>query len=135
MTRSFPWVWILLAALLLLIPGPAGRLLLDLLGGLTLTLLLLPLLAGGAAVLGWQLLKRRLRTCPNCGLASIGTPVCPACGTVFSAEDRSADPPWGDGMGSTADVDPRTVTINVDAVDVDGDVDPDAVSSRSQSPD
>lgn len=129
MTRSFPWVWILLAAVLLLIPGPAGRLLLDLLGGLTLTLLLLPLLAGGAAFLGWQLLKRRLRTCPACGLASVGTPVCPACGTVFSAEDGSADSSWGDGLGTMPDVDPRNVTINVDAVDVD------AVSPLNQSPD
>ena len=41
MNRSLPWGWIALAAFLLLLPGPAGRLLLDLIGGLTLTLLLL----------------------------------------------------------------------------------------------
>ena len=129
MTRSFPWVWILLAAFLLLIPGPAGRLLIDLLGGITLTLLLRPLLAGGAALLGWQLLKRRLRTCPACGLASFGTPVCPACGTVFSADDPAEAPAWGEGLGSPGAVDPRNVTINVEAIDVDGDV-----SVRDQSP-
>jgi len=119
MPRSFPWVWILLAAVLLLLPGPAGRLLIDLLGGLTLTLLLLPVLAGGAAFLGWQVLKRRLRTCPECGVASLGVPVCPGCGTVFSADDGSAEKTWGDRFGSAGAIDPRDVTINVDAVDVD----------------
>jgi len=119
MSRSFPWVWVLLAAVLLLIPGPAGRLLIDLLGGLTLTLLLLPVLAGGAAFIGWQVLKRRLRTCPECGLASLGVPVCPGCGTGFATGEGSDPPGWGEGFGSSGAIDPRDVTINVEAVDVD----------------
>ena len=44
MRRDLPWFWIGLAGLLLLLPGPVGRVLLDLIGGLTLTILLLPLL-------------------------------------------------------------------------------------------
>ena len=119
MARSFPWVWILLAALLLLVPGPAGRLLLDVLGGLTLTLLLLPVLAGGAAFLGWQVLKRRLRTCPECGLSSFGTPVCPGCGSVFADGEGSDASAWGEGFATSGPIDPRDVTINVEAVDVD----------------
>jgi hypothetical protein len=111
MGRPVPWLWILLA-LLLLVPGPAGRLLLDLLGGLTLTLLLLPLLAAGAAVIGWQILQRRLRTCPSCGTVSLGQAVCPACGTLL-------DPGSGGGSDSRApEIDPRNVTINVEATDV-----------------
>ncbi len=129
MTRSFPWFWILLAVLLLLIPGPAGRLLLDLLGGLTLTLLLLPVLAGGAAFLGWQVLKRRLRTCPECGLASLGVPVCPGCGTVFPDGNGSDASAWAERVAATRAIDPRDVTINVEAVDVD------AVSPRDQASD
>jgi hypothetical protein len=103
---SIPWFWILLPVLFLVLPGPARRLLLDLLGGLTLTLLLLPLLVGGLAVLGWQILRRRLRTCEACGFSSLGSPVCPACGTPFTegVTDR--------------DLDARNVTINVEAVDV-----------------
>ena len=113
MGRPFPWLWLLLA-LLLLAPTPAGRLLLDLLGGLTLTLLLLPLLAGGAALIGWQILKRRLRTCPSCGTVSLGQAVCPACGTLL---DPSAG--GGSDIGSI-EIDPRNVTINVEATDVEG---------------
>jgi hypothetical protein len=114
MGRPSPWLWLLLA-LLLLAPTPIGRLLLDLLGGLTLTLLLLPLLAGGAALIGWQLLKRRLRTCPSCGTASLGQPVCPACGTLLDPGQG------GDSNRGSVDIDPRNVTINVEATDVEND--------------
>jgi hypothetical protein len=112
MARPIPWFWILLA-LVLLVPGPAGRFLLDLLGGLTLTLLLLPLLAAGVGVIGWQILQRRLRTCPSCGTVSFGQPTCPACGTLLD--------PSGDARATRQKevIDPRNVTINVEAIDVD----------------
>ena len=115
MPRSFPWFWILLAALLLLLPGPAGRLLLDLLGGLTLTLLLLPLLAGGAAWIGWQVLRSRLRTCSVCGVSSFATDVCPACGSPFQVSDAAAAVASETGSG----LDASKVTINVEAVEVE----------------
>ncbi len=123
MERRIPWLWIGIAAALLLLPTAAGRLLLDVIGGLTLTLLLLPLLIGGAALIGWQILRRRLRTCPSCGLASLGMEVCPACGASMAQEGSGADgssptrPFWP--SGEPAEIDARDVTITVDAVDVD----------------
>jgi len=110
MNRSLPWGWILLAGLLLLIPGPAGRLLLDILGGLTLTLLLLPLLLGAAGLIGWRLLSRRLVTCSACGAPSIGMSQCPSCGASMSASGAS---------NVDGDVDASSATITVDAVAVD----------------
>ena len=126
MNRSFPWGWILLAGLLLLIPGPAGRLLLDLLGGITLTLLLLPLLLGAAGLIGWRLISRRLVTCAACGASSIGMAQCPACGAPLSASGA----PDVDG-----DLDARTATITVDAVAVDrsGDRGPEASPDSDQT--
>jgi hypothetical protein len=110
MNRSLPWGWILFAGLLLLIPGPAGRLLLELLGGLTLTLLLLPLLVGAAALIGWRLLSRRLVTCPACGAPSIGMSQCPSCGAPMSVAGAS---------DIDGDVDASSATITVDAVAVE----------------
>ena len=62
MQGSRTWLWLLLALLLLLAPGPAGRFVLDLLGGITLLLVLLPLLLGAAGFVAWQVIQRRLRT-------------------------------------------------------------------------
>jgi hypothetical protein len=99
-----------LGLLLLLFPTPLGRLLLDLLGGFALLLLVLPLLAGGAALVGWQLLRRRLRTCPSCGLTTIATDQCPACGASLGGHDAVP--------ADQGELDPRSATITVDAVSV-----------------
>jgi hypothetical protein len=110
---SLPWTWIALAAFLLLLPGPVRRLLLEFAGGLTLFVLLLPLLAAGLGLLAWQFYRRRFRTCANCGMVSLGTSQCPACGAEL---DGSAA---GVGSGFNDDeLDASDVTINVSAVDV-----------------
>jgi hypothetical protein len=106
MNRSLPWGWIALAALLLLLPSPLGRVLLDLLGGLTLLLLLLPLLAGAAGFVGWQLLRRRLRSCQVCGTTSLGMDTCPACGAPLGNESTP---------GAVPELDARSATITVEA--------------------
>lgn len=115
MSRPLPWFWIALATVLLLLPMPVGRFLLDLLGGLTLTLLLLPLLAGAAAWIGWQVLRARLRPCPVCGVSSLAAEICPACGASMQAE-----PGVPSGFAaSSAGLDASQVTINVEAVEVE----------------
>jgi hypothetical protein len=110
---SLPWSWIALAALLLLLPGPVRRLLFELAGGFTLLVLLLPLLAAGLGLLAWQFYRRRFRTCAECGMVSMGTTQCPACGADL---DSSADGlgfwPNGDELNAS------DVTINVSAIDV-----------------
>jgi hypothetical protein len=110
---SLPWSWIALAALLLLLPGPVRRLLFELAGGFTLLVLLLPLLAAGLGLLAWQFYRRRFRTCAECGMVSMGTTQCPACGADL---DSSAD---GLGFGPNGDeLNASDVTINVSAIDV-----------------
>jgi len=111
MQRSRTWLWLLLALLLLLAPGPAGRFVLDLLGGITLLLVLLPLLLGAAGFVAWQVIQRRLRTCEACGLASIEKEFCPACGSAFSAPAAGAE------SGEQFDV--SNVTIDVQVVNED----------------
>mgnify|MGYP006280498305 CR=1 FL=1 len=116
MSRPLPWFWIVLAAVLLLLPMPAGRVLLDLLGGLTLTILLLPLLAGAAVWIGWQVLRSRLRTCPACGTLSFASDLCPACGSSMTADG----PAEGLRVGSPLEgLDASQVTINVQAIEVE----------------
>lgn len=116
---SFPWFWVVLAAILLLLPGTAGRFLLDVIGGVTLLLLLLPLLAAGAGYLAWQALRSRLNTCTVCGTTSFGTALCPACGSPLTGPaggGSASDPPWA--ARDTNALEVGSVTIDVEAVDV-----------------
>ena len=66
MQRPIPWLWITLIGVLLIAPGLAGRLFVDVLEGITLLLVLGPLVLGGAGFLAWQWFKRRIVTCPAC---------------------------------------------------------------------
>ena len=111
MQRSRTWLWLLLALLLLLAPGPAGRFVLDLLGGITLLLVLLPLLLGAAGFVAWQVIQRRLRTCEACGFASMENEFCPACGNAFAAPTAGAE------SGEQFDV--SNVTIDVQVLNED----------------
>lgn len=114
---SFPWIWVVLAAILLFLPGTAGRLLLDVLGGVTLLVLLLPLLAAGAGFLAWQAFRSRLTTCDACGATSFGSALCPACGSPLTGQSGNASaPPWT--TRGTDALEAGQVTIDVEAVDV-----------------
>lgn len=122
--RSIPWFWIAVGALLLLGPATAGRLLIDVLGGLTLTLLLLPVVIGAAGWIGWKVLESRLRTCQACGFSSMGGgELCPACGAAYTS-GAFGNAPTGvgiPGFGGTPDrieIDAREVIIDVQATDV-----------------
>ncbi|WP_320666578.1 hypothetical protein [Prochlorococcus sp. MIT 1307] len=84
MTRLPPLLWFALIVLILL-PSTAGRFLLDLAGGLILTLLALPLLLTGAGWLGWRFLQSKLIQCEFCGASIIKDSIlCPACGEELS---------------------------------------------------
>jgi hypothetical protein len=97
----------------LLLPGPVRRLLFEIAGGFTLLVFLIPLLAAGLGLLAWQFYRRRFRTCAKCGMVSMGTSQCPACGADL---DSSAA---GLGFGPNGDeLNASDVTINVSAVDV-----------------
>lgn len=121
MQRPIPWFWIFLLGFILLLPGPTGRFLLDVLGGLTLTIILLPFLAAGAGLIAWQFLRRKLRQCPACGTTFMAAPACPACGhSMESGVDQSFEMPWfGRSDSEESIVDASNVTINIEAVDVE----------------
>ena len=120
MQTRISWWWWAALAMLLLAPGPAGRLLLDLVGGLTLLVALLPLLVGGGGWIAWQLIQRRLRTCPACGFRSLNSEVCPACGTLFAAETAAEPSGQSAGQGGPS-FDASDVTVDVSATDLGSD--------------
>jgi hypothetical protein len=92
MNRPIPWFLIVVVALLLVAPTPLGRVLLDILGGLTLTVLLLPVLIAGAGFVALLVLRNRMRTCEVCGVSSLATDTCPACGAHFGSAEPTGRP-------------------------------------------
>lgn len=106
-----------LAAILLLLPGPAGRLLLSVLGGATLLFLLLPVLVTAVGLLAWQALRPHLITCGVCGIKSLSRETCPACGSPLTAQTgNSPREAWK--AGGIDALEAGQVTIDVEAVDV-----------------
>ncbi len=115
MGRIPPLLWLVLLGLLLL-PTAVGRVLLDLAGGLLLTLLFLPFILGGVGWIGWKVLQSRVRTCDACGTSTMSADdTCPMCGSPL--------PPKHSGNNSAQAVDDSLrasdVTIDVKAEDVD----------------
>ena len=116
MNRPPALLWLLL--LLLLLPTAAGRVLLDLAGGVILALIALPLLLTGVGWIGWKILQSRLVTCPACGATSLGqSPQCGVCGASLQTTES------GGGAGSQASnsVPASEVTIDVTAQDAGSD--------------
>jgi hypothetical protein len=115
MGRFPPLLWLILIGLLLL-PTPAGRVLLDLAGGLILTLLALPVLLGGAGWIGWKILQSRIRTCEACGTSTMSSEDrCAVCGSPLPKNQKG-----GTSAQAVDDSLPASdVTIDIKAEDVD----------------
>ena len=111
MSRPLPWLWIVLAGVLLLAPGLGGRLFVDVLEGITLLVVVVPLVLAGGGVIGWWWLRRNLIACSVCGATSIGQSQCPACGSPLQGGQGPEGVPLG--------VDASDVTIDVVAQSVD----------------
>ena len=115
MNRPPAVLWIAVV-LLLLVPTGAGRLLLDLAGGLLIALLALPLILSGLGWIGWKLLQSRMITCAACGATGLkGTGVCAVCGTPYPNNGDNA------GVSPTPSTPASDLTIDVIAQDVDSD--------------
>ena len=115
MNRPSAVLWIGVV-LLLLLPTAAGRLLLDLAGGVLLALLALPLILSGLGWIGWKLLQSRMISCTACGATGLkGASVCAVCGTPYASA--------GGGPASAAapSVPVSDLTIDVVAQDMDSD--------------
>jgi hypothetical protein len=115
MNRPPAVLWIAVV-LLLLVPTAAGRLLLDLAGGLLLTFLALPLILSGLGWIGWKVLQSRMISCTACGATGFkGADLCAVCGTPYSNAGDDA------GVSASQSTPASDLTIDVIAQDVDSD--------------
>jgi len=80
MNKISPILWTSIV-LIVLLPTAAGRLIIDLAGGVLILLILTPLILGGALWIGLKLIQSKITTCTNCGANLLNnTKICPICG-------------------------------------------------------
>ena len=81
MNKPSSLIWMVFI-LLLILPTPAGKLLLDLAGGIFLIITLIPLIIGGVGWFTWKRIQSQLQTCEACGSSFLNNQLlCPICGT------------------------------------------------------
>ncbi len=81
MRKPSALIWMVFV-LLLVLPTPAGKLIIDFAGGIFLIITLIPLLLGGAGWFAWKRIQSKLQTCEVCGSNFLNSQtICPICGT------------------------------------------------------
>ena len=80
MTKTSSILWMVFVILLIL-PTPAGKLILDLAGGIFLLIAVIPFVLGGIGWLAWKKIQANINICQSCGANYLNnTFVCPVCG-------------------------------------------------------
>tara|TARA_Y100001968_G_scaffold158730_1_gene145151 strand:- start:999 stop:1328 length:330 start_codon:yes stop_codon:yes gene_type:complete len=80
MNKGSSFIWMVLI-LLLILPTPAGKLMIDLAGGIFLIIAIIPLILGGIGWFTWNRVQSKLETCEACGSRFLNNQIiCPICG-------------------------------------------------------
>ena len=68
--------------LLIILPTPAGKVIIDLASGIFLIITIIPLILGGIGWFTWKRIQSKVQTCEACGLTFLNSQmICPTCGT------------------------------------------------------
>ncbi len=81
MNKPSSLIWMVFI-LLVILPTPAGKFIINLAGGLFLIITILPLILGGIGWFAWKRIQSKVQTCEACGSTYINDQIiCPICGT------------------------------------------------------
>ena len=94
--------------LIFLLPTAAGRLILDLAGGLLVIFILTPFILGGAGWIGWKIIQSRIKKCESCGTSFFNSKECPVCGSsTFSDQENNQNKENIPASSATVDITPK----------------------------
>ena len=81
MNKPSSLIWMVII-LLIIVPTPAGKFIVDLAGGLFLIITLLPLIIGVIGWFTWKRIQSKMQSCEGCGSTFLNNQlICPICGT------------------------------------------------------
>ena len=109
MNKPSSLIWMVFI-LLLILPTPAGKFIIDLAGGIFLFITLIPLILGGIVWLSWKRIQSKLKTCDSCGSSFLNNQViCPICGSnIKNSKDFLENIP-----ASSATIDVKSEDMNL----------------------
>ncbi len=81
MDKPSSLIWMVFI-LLVFLPTPAGKFIIDLAGGIVLVITLIPIILGGIGWFTWKRIQSKINTCESCGSTFLNSQmICPICGT------------------------------------------------------
>ena len=94
MNKPSTLIWMVFI-LVLIVPTPAGKFIIDLAGGIFLIIAIIPLILGGVGWFAWKRIQSNLQTCEACGSSFLNNQIiCPICGTTIkNSSDFSENMP------------------------------------------
>ena len=108
MNKPSSLIWMVFI-LLLIVPTPAGKFIVDLAGGIFLIITIIPLLLGGIGWFAWKRIQSKVQTCKACGSSFLNSQmICPICGT------NSSDP-----KDNLDNIPASAATIDIKSEDID----------------
>ena len=108
MNKPSSLIWMVFI-LLLILPTPAGKLIINLAGGIFILLTIILLILGGVGWLAWKRIQSKVQTCEACGSSFLNSQInCPICGAnIRDSKDKLENIP-----ASAATIDIKSEDIN-----------------------
>tara|TARA_B100000214_G_C23865070_1_gene579902 strand:- start:571 stop:900 length:330 start_codon:yes stop_codon:yes gene_type:complete len=109
MNKPSSLIWVVFI-LLLIFPTPAGQFIIDLAGGIFLTLTLISLILGGLGWFAWKRVQSKIQVCSACGSSFINNQSnCPICGAnIENTKDNLDNIP---ASAATIDITPEDISL------------------------
>ena len=108
MNKPSSFIWMVFI-LLIIVPTPAGKFIIDLAGGIFLIITLIPLIIGGIGWFAWKRVQSKMKTCEACGSIFLNSQfICPICGTTIKKT-----------TGTMENVPASAATIDIKSEDLD----------------
>ncbi len=83
MNKPSSLIWMVLI-LIVILPTPAGKFIIDLAGGIFLVITIIPLILAGVGWFAWKRIQSKVQTCEACGSTFLNNHIiCPICGTTI----------------------------------------------------
>ena len=84
MNKPSSLIWMVFI-LLIIVPTPAGKFIIDLVGGIFFIITLIPIIIGGMGWFTWKRIQSKIQTCEACGSSFFNSQlICPICGASMN---------------------------------------------------